>query len=858
MESIKLFNGLNGTVVSREDLQEVIAIAKNEEQSHVVRKLEKVLNQNDDESFKIEILSPATPTVPQSMLNGLQLDDVNEFDLDGLNKPVSTNEIYQMVTDKIIEALEQPLTNWEREWGDDIEGYALAYNFVSKKLYRSVNQIILNPRLLSQKYPILKNPYFLTFKQVSDLGGKVKKDSKGQVVTYYSFLYSCVFADINVDFRTYDRERFVEFVVSNNILARLGMDLPLGAFIEQSKTAFLKYYKIFNGVDIEGIDFDLDNFDLPGKLEPIVNHHEPIDICEQIIANYPAPKPMFTFGGASAHFAPAKDVINMPNLSQFNYAQAYYTTYFHEMIHSTGVKTRLDRDLSGQMKTKNKDLYAKYAFEELIAEIGAMFLCSQSGILHYTLKNSLAYVKSWRQNLLIILKEDNKFVFRAATQSQKAVDFLAEDFQFIKAQKVVEKTKEAAKKQPKKAIKSKKQPITEAKPKPSNINLEKNPKGFAIKPKSVAVANAIKEVLSLPRFKGTKPLIANLLFNKFRKVDDFEFEDTYVQLVSDYEISILKNDSDLHNFETGREHIYLTAKGVDLVNTVLFRLESLNNQKNNLALFDGLKKPEKLSSPVVPEIVSPGNSNLQKLENLGFVSASKVPEEAANVFVLPNEIGGFLQKIQPHKALILIKGTKHTSKSQLAMQAANAFAENDMPVAYIDYEQGGLECKDTVDSVNRNTTEKGRKLIAIKGFLENPFEELKNFCEYVKVIVADSVTDLGISADQLNELRVGFPDVIWCFISQVKENGEMYGGNKMAHNPTMIIKCHKSEDPKLRYATLEKNRGNDLELIYSIYYKKMVESVEELEAMAYPKEPEPVAEPIAKPTYSGSGFAFQV
>lgn len=248
------------------------------------------------------------------------------------------------------------------------------------------------------------------------------------------------------------------------------------------------------------------------------------------------------------------------------------------------------------------------------------------------------------------------------------------------------------------------------------------------------------------------------------------------------------------------------------------------------------EEPEELEEHRVVPSSSIGNSNLEKLKKLGFVSADNVPKEAANVFVLPNEIGTFLQKIQPHKALILIKGTKHTSKSQLAMQAANAFAENGMPVAYIDYEQGGLECKDTVDSVNRNTTEKGRKLIAIKGFLEKPFEELKSFCKYVKVIVADSVTDLGISADQLNELRVGFPEVIWCFISQVKENGEMYGGNKMAHNPTMIVNCHKSEDPRLRYATLEKNRGNDLSLIYSVYYKKIIESVEELHELAYPKE----------------------
>jgi hypothetical protein len=216
------------------------------------------------------------------------------------------------------------------------------------------------------------------------------------------------------------------------------------------------------------------------------------------------------------------------------------------------------------------------------------------------------------------------------------------------------------------------------------------------------------------------------------------------------------------------------------------------------------------------------NKSISDLEKLGFVSASKVPDAPKDVFCLPGQIGKFLQKIQPHKALILIKGTKHTSKSQLAMQLANGFAEMGKPVAYIDYEQGGMESKDTIDSLNRNTTTLGRKLIAIKGFLEKPIPELKEFCKYCGVIVADSVTDLGITADQLGTLRVEFPKVIWVFISQVKENGAMYGGNKMAHNPTVIIQCHASENPQKRYATLEKNRGNDLGVKYSMFHKKII------------------------------------
>lgn len=124
------------------------------------------------------------------------------------------------------------------------------------------------------------------------------------------------------------------------------------------------------------------------------------------------------------------------------------------------------------------------------------------------------------------------------------------------------------------------------------------------------------------------------------------------------------------------------------------------------------------------------------------------------------------------------------------MQIANSFGEAEIPVAYIDYKQGGIESKDTLDSINRNTTDKGRQYTPIKGYLEKPFEELQDFCKIVKAIIADSVTDLKITADQLNYLRTTYPKIIWCFISQVKENGVMYRGNKMAHNPTSEFIVH--------------------------------------------------------------------
>lgn len=230
------------------------------------------------------------------------------------------------------------------------------------------------------------------------------------------------------------------------------------------------------------------------------------------------------------------------------------------------------------------------------------------------------------------------------------------------------------------------------------------------------------------------------------------------------------------------------------------------------------------------------NGDLKPVSNLvkrfGFKAANETPKEAEGVFTLPGEVGKFLQNIQPHKALILIKGTKHTSKSQLAMRIANAFGEMGWEVPYIDYEQGGLESKDTVDSINRNTTKKGRKNIYVIGYLESPLENLEEIAKTYNVLIADSVTDLKITADQLNYLRNKYPETIWIFISQVKENGTMYGGNKMAHNPTAIIHIEPNHDYTKRIATLEKNRGNDLSIKYNIFEDKVLEPELKVEKMS--------------------------
>lgn len=976
MESVKQFNGLNGTRVSRQELLQIFHLANNEEQIHVAKKIAAVLMQNSDNHFDIEIVNTAIESIPSSMLNGLQLDDVNEFDSTGLNKAVSADEIYKMVTNIIVDALEEPLDDFEVNWGSDKDGYLIAYNFVSKKPYRSINQLILNPHLISPRKPILENPYFLTFKQVSDLGGKVKKGAKGHVVTYYSFLYSCVFDEIGVDYRTYDKEKFVKFVAESKILQRLGINIPLDAFVDQSSIAFLKYYNVFNGVDVEGIDFDLDKFSLPGKTQKIENHHEKIYTCEAIIEGYPTPKPEFTFGGTSAHFNPGKDIINMPNLKQFKFVQAYYTTFFHEMIHSTGAKNRLDRDLTGSRLSKNPAVYAKYAFEELIAEIGAMFLCSQAGILHYTLKNSLTYVKDWRLGLINALKEDNKFIFKAATQSQKAVDYLLEDVSFdAKPQKLIKKNAAEASKQivgymlldsvsrdlvaskktleelkevfenlgqneigknlevfvyeiikknnkntqgarvlvdwinnqektkevlptlktfeilaeKSKSIEDLTRKILEIKGVPGSVSeefrkkyggqkgtreeavknlfnkfskvqkktketpvdVENNPKGFAIKPKSVAVATAIKDVLSLPKFKGIKPLPANLLYNKFKTIDGLD-DDTTVAIESDYEIGILKNTGKLHYFHEYDNAVSLTPMGVEFITSVKGRLESLRNQKNNLALFDGLKKPaeaKKLNAPA---------ENKPNVEGKPVVSLPAIPIHASKyktavdrerenlepkkLFNLKGDLAKFLGKIEikPVQSLaITLDSGEGGGKTHTLYNWANEFFEAGYRPIIWSLEEHASSSLSTDKAEKYFGANKAYIPIESENENESSADTIKRMFESVKdfdVIMIDSwakVMELDKTINFDQDLRKAFNGKLFIVVFQRTSSGEMRGGSKGGFDGDVILKVEVDRDDfRNNYIYNHKNRYNDhmpiSELKYSPYHRALQKTEKEV------------------------------
>jgi antirestriction protein ArdC len=279
------------------------------------------------------------------------------------NQQNPTKDIYQIVTNHIIEKLEKKIVPWQQPWTDG----GLPRNLVSKKPYKGINVWLLNSLNYSQNY-------FLTFNQIKELGGSVKKGEKSQMVVFWKWLEK-------------EDEKTKEV----------------------KKTPLLKYYTVFNIDQCTGI---------PKEKIPVKEEREnnPIEACEKIINEMPK-KPNIQHEEQKAYYHTVKDYVNMPKRETFVNSERYYGTLFHELVHSTGHNERLNRkELLEQKGPQTRD----YAIEELTAEMGASYLKSYTGIPHQNYEDNIAYIQHWLEKL----KKDKKFIVHASGQAQKAVDYI--------------------------------------------------------------------------------------------------------------------------------------------------------------------------------------------------------------------------------------------------------------------------------------------------------------------------------------------------------------------------------------------------------------------------------------------------
>jgi antirestriction protein ArdC len=280
--------------------------------------------------------------------------------------------LYQQVTQKIITMLETGVAPWQKPWSP----YGLPCNYQSGHIYQGINSLLLN-------YADYEYPYFLTWNQIKDLNGTVRKGSKSEQIYFFTILY-------------WDQSGTRLSPEQANVLIQAGKEI--------TRKRFLQYFNVFNVAQIEGIQF---NFTKP---EP--HPQDATTRCEQLLAHLPEQPRLKRTQKNRAFYAPTTDVINMPYRRQFASPEEYYCTLFHELIHWTGHPARLNRLEPAQFGSE------PYSKEELIAEIGAAFLCAHAGIDRpQVTQNSAAYLQSW----IDALKGDTTLILHAAGAAQKAV-----------------------------------------------------------------------------------------------------------------------------------------------------------------------------------------------------------------------------------------------------------------------------------------------------------------------------------------------------------------------------------------------------------------------------------------------------
>lgn len=810
------FNAINGTIVNRKTLDYLLARAEKERHGLIQTRIVKVLEAHPEkDEFKIELKSLVEPYG----LNGAELE---YFDEDGLNEPfdntglngIPQQEIYDLVTNKIIENLENS-KNWDSGQVNTNATHIIALNFHTKKPYRGINQMLLggNPLLGT----MLENPYYLTFNQVEKLGGKVNTGAKSQDAIFYTIVYNYK------GFKTGDREKFIAHLKSTGI----NSDKEIKSLLYSCGYGILRIYNVFNGKDITGIDF---------KLKPVIPVEkvvlDKIDICEKIIAKYPAPAPKNTTGGTGAYYQPSTDTVNMPKVEIYKDIRTYYAVFFHELVHSTGHSKRLNRGNDTRKRDGSKKDKNDYAFEELVAEIGASFLSANAGFFYFTKENAKSYINGWRKAIVEYLKEDNKGIFVASAKAQKAVDFMLKnitekDYEVIakievkknakpvskvqKKTKIIEKTPVAKTINPVKAklsVKSKDQ-------KKTKIN---EVKSFDIKPKSVAVKTAISDVLSLPKFKGEKSLSSTIFYNLFKDLTSLENEDS-TEIESEFNFNVLDNsNSKFFICWAYDSSIEINDFGIEFIEAVKGRLTSLKNQKHNYAFFDGLKGVKKTfnryetdKKPVSTEEIKP----VKKEEIITNENRSSLAYKMANrntnfeYFDIENkELSDFLGQIEikeKESIVISLTGGQGSMKTRFAFQFMNALAQK--------YNCGHASIEEHPES--KLYFDKADQYLNEKALNNIEAPEIKNISDLEKliknndVIIIDSYAkmqeiDKGFEIDK--DLRKKYNGKLFLVIFQQTSDGKMRGGSKSQFDADIVCFTEKKPNYKENYVWHDKNR----------------------------------------------------
>jgi len=295
---------------------------------------------------------------------------------------LKTADIYERVTAQILEKLEAGVCPWKAAHTG--AAFVPPRNFHTGKHYNGANVFLLAMRGY-------ESPWFMTYKQAQERGGQVRKGERGSLVIKYA---------------VYEKDAPAEGGTAD-------------AEAEPERRGFVKGYTVFNACQIDGIDFPSPP---GGERHP---ERPPVEAAEAIVRNMPDAPVILEGPERVPHYLPALDIVKMPERRRFVTMEKFYHSLYHELIHAVGHEKRLAR----KTLIENKGMFAAgaedkrtYCLEELVAEMGAAFLCARARIDGDGHENSAAYLKGWLEVLKV--KEHRRWIIQAAAQAQKAAAFI--------------------------------------------------------------------------------------------------------------------------------------------------------------------------------------------------------------------------------------------------------------------------------------------------------------------------------------------------------------------------------------------------------------------------------------------------
>ena len=311
-------------------------------------------------------------------------------------------DIYEAVTNRIIDALERGTIPWHKPWvlhtptaakNEKADSRLTAVSYATGKAYSLLNQMLLG-----------RPGEYVTFKQCQEAGGKVRKGEKSSMVVFWKMLEQ----------QKTDKDGKPMFDDDGKAVMKT---VPV-----------LKYFNVFHIDQCEGLTPKHDGSRKPRKPaadKPALPAINPIDAAELVISDYTKRcglRDLRIGHQDRAYYSPALDIVSVPEIRQYKHANEYYSTLFHELTHSTGHKSRLDRfSEGGKIAAFGDENYSK---EELVAEIGSAAICNRLGIeTDSTFRNSAAYIQNW----LGQLRNDKRLIVSAASRADKAVSLIMND-----------------------------------------------------------------------------------------------------------------------------------------------------------------------------------------------------------------------------------------------------------------------------------------------------------------------------------------------------------------------------------------------------------------------------------------------